>query len=154
MECVSHKREIENTYDSVSNLSFQEKKDSSFDENRINNFLDSILTFKELLSQKTEKINSIILRIEKITWYNDVDEEGLKTINDIIALARDWHYALVRHYVAMNTLRKKGIAKQEIKTFKLAVDDLKEIYTDLEFVFFQVPNMASFNEITKQLSIV
>lgn len=61
MECISHKKEIANTYKSVSNLSFQEKKDSSFNENRINDFLDSILEFKAILTHKTESINSIIL---------------------------------------------------------------------------------------------
>lgn len=155
MECISHKKEIANTYKSVSNLSFQEKKDSSFNENRINDFLDYILEFKALLTHKTESINSIILRIEKITWYNDIqDEESLKIINDIIALSKDWHSALIRHYISMNSLRKKNIAKQEIKSFKLAIDELKVIHSDLEFIFFQVPHMTSFNEITKGLSIV
>jgi cell division septum initiation protein DivIVA len=64
MECLSHKSEISNTFSSVRNFSFEEKKVSIYDEERINAFLDAILEFKNTFQRKTEKIVEINDRIE------------------------------------------------------------------------------------------
>jgi hypothetical protein len=75
-------------------------------------------------------------------------------LNDLISSAKDLRTTFIRQYVLLTTFRKKGIAKEEIKNFKSAVDDLKEICDDLESVFFFLPKMPDFNETTKQLSLV
>ena len=75
-------------------------------------------------------------------------------LNDIISLAKDLRSSLIRRYVSMNVLRQKGIAKKEIKEFKIAIDDLKETYEDWESIFFFLPKMPDFIETTKKLSLV
>jgi hypothetical protein len=112
------------------------------------------LEFKDSLGEKTNKIFSINDNIDKITWYNDLDDECLKLINDLISAIKDLRSTLIRQYVSMSFLRQKGIAKEEIKKFKIAVDELKEVYEDLESVFFFLPEMPDFNETTKLLSLV
>jgi archaellum component FlaC len=154
MECTSHKLEIEKTFTNVRVLSFNEKKSPLLDKERINSFLDAILDFKSLLKEKTDKLNHINERIEKLTWFNDLDDECLMIINDLISAAKDLQSTLIRQYVSMNFLRKKGIVKDEIKEFKNSIDELKEAYEDLESVFFFLPEFPDFIETTKQLSLV
>ena len=154
MECLSRKSEIENTFSSVRMFSFTEKKSPLLDEDKVNSFLDTILDFKNSLNEKSGKINHINERIEKLTWLNDLDEECLMLTNDLISSAKDLHSSLIRQYVSMNYIRKKGIAKDEIKDFKNSIDELKEAYEDLESVFFFLPKIPDFAETTKQLSLV
>ena len=120
----------------------------------MNSFLDAILDFKNRLSEKTEEIHEINQKLEKLTWLGDLDEECLMLLNDLISSAKDLHSSLVRQYVAMNSIRKKGIAKEEVSEFKNAIDELKETYSDLESVFFFLPEMPEFVETTKRLSLI
>lgn len=148
------KIEIESTFTSVRLKSFEEKQSPFLKEKVINDFLDTISDFKRILNEKSEFLFDINNRIEKITWFDDLDEECLMLINDLISTAKDLRTTLIRQYVLMGILRRKGIAKAEIKKFKNAVDELKETYEDLESVFFFLPKMPSFVETTKQLSLV
>jgi hypothetical protein len=154
MEALYYKDEIKSTFSEIRTVSFEEKKSSSMQEEQINAFLDAIIDLKSILNNKTQVIESINERIEKITWFTDLDEECLLLLNDLISSAKDLRTTLVRQYVLLTPFRKKGIAKEEIKNFKSAVDDLKEICDDLESVFFFLPKMPDFNETTKQLSLV
>lgn len=154
MECLSHKSEISNTFSSVRNFSFEEKKFSIYNEEKMNAFLDAILEFKNTFQMKTEKIIEINESIERVTWFNDLDEESLMLINDLISSIKDLHSTLIRQYVSLNLIRSKGIAKEEIKNFKNTIDDLKENYQDLESVYFFLPEIPDFKETTKLLSLV
>ena len=141
MECVSHKLEIEKTFSNVRAFSFNEKKSPFLDEERVNSFLDAILDFKNLLKEKTDKLYHVNMQIEKLTWFNDLDNDCLMLINDLISSAKDLQSTLIRQYVSMNFIRKKGLAKDNIKDFKNSIDELKEAYEDLApmFVIRKVP---------------
>ena len=154
MECLTHKSEIADTFSSVRSFSYAEKKSTLMDHEKPNAFLDSLLDFKHSLIDKTETIISFNNRIEKITWYNDLDEECLMLINDLISAIKDLHSSLIRQTISMNYLKQKGIVKEEIRDFKCTIDNLKENYQDLESVFFYLPKMPDFKETTKQLSLV
>lgn len=153
MERISHKSEISDTFSRVRDFSFQEKKDSLYDDEKVNSFLDAILNFKSTFEKKTKKINSLIEQIEKLTWFNDLDDECLMIINDLISSIKDLHSSFIRQYVSLNHIRSKGIAKKEISNFKDAIDDLKIVYQDLESVFFFLPEIPDFKETTKELSL-
>ena len=154
MECLSYKSEIVDTFSNVRSFSFQEKKASLLDEEKVNSFLDVILDFKNSLKEKTERIYNINEKIERITWFNEIDEESLMLLNDLISSAKDLRTSLIRQYISMNSFRTKGIAKEEIKDFKNSIDELKESYEDLESVFFFLPKMPDFVETTSKLSLV
>lgn len=154
MEYLSHKSEIVNTFSNVRSFSYQEKKTPLMDEERVNLLLDAILDFKSNLKAKTDKIYNVNEQIEKITWFNDLDEESLMLLNDLISSAKDLKTSLTRQYISMNSFRKKGIAKEEINDFKNSIDELKESYEDLESVFFFLPEMPDFVETTSKLSLV
>jgi hypothetical protein len=154
MDCVLHKPKITEAFNAVRNFSFEEKKEAIFDEAKINKLLDAILDFKKVFTTKTEKINDLVIKLEELTWCGDVDEECLMLINDLISSIKDLHSSLIRQYVSLNYIRSKNIAKEEIKNFKMAIDELKEISADLESVFFFLPEMPLFKNTTKQLSLV
>lgn len=155
MECTApHKFAISNTFNNIRNFSYKEKKSPILEVEKTNSFLDAINDFKEELKSKTIDIYEINSRIEKITWFNDLDEECMMILNDIISSAKDLRSTLIRQYISLSFLRKDGVAKQEIKDFKNAIDELKESYEDLESVFFFLPQMTEFKETTKKLSLL
>ena len=152
---IEHKKQISNTFTSVSDFSFSEKNDPLLEEKNMNKFLDAILDFKSMLSKKTKKLNKLNVNIEKLTWINDgLDKGCLKALNDLISSAKDLRSSLVRQYVNMDSIRSSGIAKDEIKDFKYSIDELREIYSDLESVYFFLPNIPEFKETTKELSLI
>lgn len=151
MDSLAYKSEIVDTFASVRSFSYHEKKSPLMDHERMNAFPDSLIDFKNSLMEKTETIDSLNDRIEKITWFNDLDEDCYMLINDLISAIKDLHSSLIRQYISINYLRQKGIVKEEIRNFKSTIDNLKENYQDLESVFFFLPEMADFKETTKQL---
>lgn len=155
METLAHRSEISDTFSNVRIFSFQEKKSPFLDEESTNVLLDAILDLKNSLREKTTKIYFVNERIEKLTWFDDLDEESLMLINDTISSAKDLNSSLIRQYISINNIfRKKGIAKEEIKDFKNSIDELKESYEDLESVFFFLPEMPEFVETSKRLSLI
>jgi hypothetical protein len=153
MQQVTFKSAISETFSSVRNFSFEEKK-SFLSEEKVNELLDAILEFNRIFNKKTTTINSINEKIEKLTWFNDLNNETLLSLNDLISSIKDVHSTLIKQYVSLNYIRSKGIAKEEIAKFKNALDDLKESYQDLESIFFFLPEMPDFKETTKQLSLI
>ena len=154
MACIAEKEVLQTTYTNVRNFSFQEKRSELLDEEKIDSFLDAINSFKSSLNTKTSKLNHLGEEFEKLTWFNNLDEECLLLINDLISSARDLKSSLTRQYFSMEFFRKKGIAEEEIKLFKMAIDDLQESYEDLESVFFFLPEFQDFDETTKKLSLI
>jgi hypothetical protein len=154
MDSLVHKPEISETFEKVRKLSFEEKKQAVYDEVKINRFLDKILEFKKTFEDKTNRINHVIERIERLTWYNEVDSDSLMQINDLISAIRDLHSSLQRQWASLNVIRSKGIAKVETKNFKAAMDDLKDVASDLESRFFFLPKFPNFQETTKELSLI
>lgn len=154
MYSTTYKPQIAETFQKVRMLSFEEKKEAVFDEKKINKLLDTILEFKKAFATKTAKIEEVVERIEKITWFNKLDKESLMLVNDLISLIRDLHSSLLRQYVSLNFIRSQGIAKVEIKNFKNAIDDLKDVANDLDSRFFFLPKNDEFQQITKELSLI
>jgi hypothetical protein len=151
---TAEKEFISKTYTNLRDFSFSEKRSDFLVEEKVNKLLDSILELKKRLVDKTERLHTINDGFQKLTWFNTIDEESLQRINDLVSAAKDLHSSFIRQYVAMNLLRKKNIAKVEIKAFKSAVDDLKESYEDLESVFFFLPKMPDFKDTNKVLSLI
>lgn len=150
------KEKIAGSFEEVRALSFQEKTsdDLKVDAAAIDGFLDAILALEAVLDGKIDRIERVVEDLEHYTWYDGLDEEDLMSLNDLISGARDLHGALIGQYIGLVSLRKKGIAKEELLNFKHALDDLKEVCADLESVFFHLPAMPEFVETSHALSLV
>lgn len=154
MDYLAYKPQIEKTFKKVREFSFKEKKEGLFDDAKINKFLDEILELKKVINTKTGKIESLVEKIEQITWFNKLDKESLMLINDLISSTRALHSSLLRQYISLNLFHTKGIAENEINHFKNALDDLKDVANDLDSRFFFLPNIPDFQETTKELSLI
>jgi hypothetical protein len=86
MEGLTYKPQILETFQQVRNFSFEEKRESVIDEIKMNKFLDRIIDFKQSLKIKTDKIEEIIENTEKITWFNNLDDDSLLIVNDLVSL--------------------------------------------------------------------
>lgn len=152
MECTAtHKNQIQETCSNIRFFSFEEKKESS--EEKMNSFLDAILDLKSHIRAKSEKLYNYTERLEKITWYDNLDDECLMLLNDIISLGRELSNSLNRQYAYYNKeFKQHGIAKDEIKELKASINDFKETCNDLEDIFFYLPQDTEFNKITQELS--
>jgi hypothetical protein len=83
-----------------------------------------------------------------------LQKAALKQRPFLIVYCRDYKSILLRHYALTKPIRAKKIARNELKDFKLSIDNLRESYEDLESVFFLLPAMPEFEETTKILSLV
>ena len=154
METLTYKPQIVETFQKVREFSFEEKREALFDDKKIDKLLDSILEFKKEYVLKINKIEELVEKIEKLTWINQLDKDSLMIINDLISSIRDLHSSLLRQYISLHFIRSKGVAKIEIKNFKDAIDDLKDVANDLDSRFFFLPNNDKFQEVTKELSLL
>jgi len=154
MEHQTIKETINQTFELVKDTSYSEKKSAVLTQKEIDNFLDNILFMQQILNARSDKIELINELLEKLTWLNNIEEDSLKQINNLIGSAKDLHSILLRQYINLNDLRKKGIAKKATKRFKSVIDNLKEIISDLDLVFFSLPQIPEFLEITKELSLL
>jgi hypothetical protein len=86
MEGLTYKPQIFEIFQQVRNFSFEEKREAVIDEIKMNKFLDRIIDFKQSLKTKTDKIEEIIENTEKITWFNNLDDDSLLIVNDLVSL--------------------------------------------------------------------
>ncbi len=151
---VSTTDQINETIDDVRDVSFREKRDGLNAEQQINKFLDHLLDLQKLLNEKSARIEGIIQHMESLTWLNNLSEKELQAINDLIASARDLYFVLIRQYITLDVVVGKDVTKSVMKRLKSAIDDLKEITSDLESVYFFLPRIPDFLETTKELSLI
>ena len=153
MSVTTLNQEIKNTSDVVREFGFRQKKELLSREEIIDQFLDSIPKLKKILSDRADTLEEVVDKIDHLTTLGKPSEPALIKINDLISLLRDWHSVLIRDYVSLNSTRKLKIAKEEIKLYKSAIDDLKEGYEDLESIYFFLPSMPEFEETTLAISM-
>lgn len=147
MSTTECKELLENTFDSVSTYTFEKRKvkeHTPTEDERNNAFLDSINLIKNGLIKETNEIDSLVNKVSQITWFNEVNDDCLKVINNILGSLKNLKGVLTRQYVGFDNLRSKGIAKTEIALFKEAIDSIKELHDDINFRFFIGPNDDEF----------
>lgn len=146
---------IQKTFDTLSHISLKEKKKALSENERNNEFLDKILDFKKVLNKRVNLLDNLIEQIETITWYNDFTDEDLIKISTIIDLAIILESLWKKEYAFINKeIKSKNIAKKEIIDFKNALDDFREINTDLSHIVFKLSKDSEFNNLTEMLLLI
>lgn len=131
--------------------SFQERKHNH--QKEIDQIMDYILDFKSMLNEKTNRINNLIISLEALTWHGKPTDDDLLGIHEIIVLGRDFCNSLTKYYVLVNNnFKSRKIATAQIKEYKEALDDLKEVINDLESTFFILPEISEFQKSTIRLN--
>ncbi|MEM6738215.1 MAG: hypothetical protein AAF620_19320 [Bacteroidota bacterium] len=133
-------------------FSFDVKRNTVSEQQRINQFLDAILQLKSNLADRIEKLSKLNDMLESLTWVEgEVGQEELLLINDLISACRDLHSALNRSYASCNSIR--GVARNEFKQLKNCIDDFKEVFEDVEAVYFYLPNNQNLQTIFEELKV-
>jgi hypothetical protein len=154
MEGVTPKETISSTVETVSDVSYAEKKDGFNSDAEINKFLDHILELRTIIDKKTAVVNNINDLLDKIFSLNDLNEECLKLLNVLIGVGRDFYFTLEKQYQNIKGLAEQNIAFDEINTFKETIDYLIEMIDDIECVFLILPKDEAFLDVTKKLSML
>lgn len=128
----------------LSNISFKEKKELS-EEDKVNEFLDVLSEVRNDITEKTSKLEDIIENFEKLSWFKGELDDSVKVkCNKVIASSRELSRILIRRYAFFKKNLPKGTFKKEIRDFKDAIDSFKEIVNVFETIFFELPNINSF----------
>lgn len=152
MECLAdNKTKIQETFKEVNELANQ-KNIKALKEEALNKFLDSISVFRDGLESKTQKISDINSKLEKLSWVDNLDEECLELVRGLIEKSNAVHKKLIRSYVGMSWVITKGIAKEAMRKYKVALDDLKEHNQDLADLYFNLPADIEFANRIEMLS--
>jgi malate synthase len=153
METTLAKDKITSLFSEASEVSFNERKNAINEEVLINKFLDTILDLKKDLTERNDKLSSLLNGTQELTWFTDeLNESDLRLLNDLLSVMGDLHYRLIRQYATINKiLSPKKIASEELKSFKIILDDLKESCTDLEMIFLNFRQDEEFKNLTDEL---
>jgi hypothetical protein len=154
MEGVTSKETINSTVETVSDVSYAEKRDRFTSDAEINKFLDHVLELRTIIDKKTAVVNNINDLLDNLFSLHNLNEECLKLLNVLIGIGRDFHFTLEKQYRNIKVLAEQNIAVNEISGFKETIDYLKEMIDDLESVFLILPEDKAFLEVTKQLSML
>lgn len=128
---------------SISTISEQE---------RINNFLDSINKLKASLDSRIEKLKKIEILYTQLTWVDVNNKQDEKLIQKIIIDSKKFHSKLLRNYVNLkNSLWQKNICRKEISDYKNILDDIEDSIFEIEQIFFSLRNDDEFNNLLKSI---
>lgn len=142
---------IFNVQSDVKDTEAKVEKHSVPTEEEINEVLDLIISFKNNLVESTTAIERITEDLEKISWYEINDSVVLQKMIEFLSNCKSLRKTLIKKYLSFAELRADGIARDEIRQYKNAVDVFTEVYTDLEFIFIKSPIDIEFCDITSQL---
>ena len=128
---------------SVSTISEQE---------RINNFLDSINKLKVSLNNRVEKLKQIDSLFAQLTWVDIKSKEDEELIKKIIIDSKKFHSKLLRNYVNLkNSLWQSNICREEITCYKNILDDIEDSVFEIEQIFFSLRTDEEFNNHLKSI---
>ena len=128
---------------SVSTISEQE---------RINNFLDSINKLKVSLNNRVEKLKQIDSLFAQLTWVDIKSKEDEELIKKIIIDSKKFHSKLLRNYVNLkNSLWQSNICREEITCYKNILYDIEDSVFEIEQIFFSLRTDEEFNNLLKSI---
>lgn len=134
-------------------VSVKEKKAKVSFEEHINKVLDSILAAKAFLQSNADGISNFLPKVEEVTWFPDVDEELLAGVKELIASLEGLNKVMVKNYVIYSRFfSKHNVNKSELKSYKAVADDVLEMATDLNSIFFILPLDQDFQALNQELN--
>ena len=139
MECITAKSKIQETFKEVTELANQ-KNIEAVREEAVNDFLDQISAFRTSIEDKTNMLTNVNSNLGKLSWFHNVDDECLELIKRLLDKTNSVHKKLIRSYVNMSWVISKGIATEAMRSYKIALDDLKEHNEDLKDLYFNLPD--------------
>ncbi|OJV21174.1 MAG: hypothetical protein BGO21_09855 [Dyadobacter sp. 50-39] len=126
---------------------FQALLDNPSDEN-----LDLINLSRANFVRSADKMKDIISKLQAITWkLTDPTADDLKSVSEIIFIGRQLYQSSASIIESYQPLWHKGVIIAEINEFRDTNDHLCEVLDDIESVYFKLPHLPGFNDITHKL---
>jgi hypothetical protein len=121
-------------------------------EKKVNQFLDYILSQKRFFRERANALNELLPEIEEFSWFSDLDEETLVSLEGILTLMNNLYVTMRGRYIKANVFfTRNKISAQELREYKAAADDLKELADDMRTRFFVTAKDDEFQAITNEL---
>lgn len=122
------------------------------EEEKINKFLDSILTVQNSIKSYSDKLCNLVDDFEDLTSYEiSGDMQTKDEIDSLLKMAESLHKDVIHsyiHYKGHPTVSK--VANTQIKEFKCVIDDFKDVIQDLRLIFFDTEYMERMKELTER----
>jgi ABC-type transporter Mla subunit MlaD len=150
---AKQKEKLDSIVGAFSAVSSKKEETNITFEKNINKLLDDILDAKEFLQSNADEIGALVPKLEEVTWFTDIDEELLPSIEELITSLERLSKAMVRNYVSYNRfLTNHKVAKKELSNYKSVADEIGEIASDLRAIFFTLPSDKEFQALNQELS--
>lgn len=126
--------------------------DKITEQERIDNFLDTINRIKSKLLVRIEKNKKLDSLFSQITWLNIESNEDEILLKKVIEKAKKYHNNSLKDYAYLNSmLTKKNICKKEISDYKVSLDDFEDTVIEVEQIFFSLRNDQEFNDLLNSI---
>lgn len=153
LDPVQQREKVSLAMGAINEVSIYAQNSQKEFEKTINKFLDHINDTKQLLTKRAVEVSAIVPKIAELTWLAQVDNEVLSDIKELVDGVLTLNKVMVTFWVMVNrNFDKHKIAKTELKHYKQAADDLKELASDLKDRFFALPEDKEFQELMQQLA--
>lgn len=151
MESIANS-DIRNTFDEVLKRSYElrslESESKSIDE-----FLDSINDFKDILERKIKEIELINHLLERLTWIEtEINKENLIKINGILEICKGVNLNFQDEAQKISRAELDKFCPEIITKFNSQVEILEESIHDVEMIFFNLRQDKKFKDFDDQLS--
>ena len=158
MNCLMDNRaeqkvKLDSIVGAFSAVSLKKEETSVTFEKHIKKILDDILDAKKFLQTNADEIGTLVPKLEEVTWFTDIDEELLPSVDELIITLERLAKAMVRNYASCSRFfAKHNVDKKELSAYKAVADEISEVASDLRAIFFTLPADEEFQALNQELS--
>ncbi|WP_138476995.1 hypothetical protein [Dyadobacter bucti] len=112
----------------------------------------AINELRDTLTKKTSGAKIVSTYLAKLTWVDITDEKVRETIAGLLDSSLAWYNLELEYIQTIQPIINNGLAANEYKVYKEAVEDLGEAISDLKSAVITLPNSKEFNDAMKELA--
>lgn len=107
---------------------------------------------QDILTRKTSSAKTVSAYLAELTWVDVTDEKVRETIAGLLDSSLVWYNLELEYIETIQPVVNNGLAGNEFKAYKEAIEDLREAISDLRSAAITLPNSQKFNDAMKELS--
>lgn len=117
------------------------------EEEKINEFLDSLLSLKHYLISQTKTLSTLDELFAQLTWHDIQNEEEEIFLKQIIEEGKAIAKKLVPHLEYAKQTFKEKIYQTELSNFDNALEDFEDTVFEVEEIFFVIRKDKKLNDL-------
>jgi hypothetical protein len=127
-------------------------KNAKDEKNLVSSLTLAINKLIDDLARKTSNAKTVSAYLSELTWVDIKDEKTRETITGLLDLSQVWYNLELDYIETIQPVIHSGIAANEFKAYKEAIEDLAEAISDLTSAVITLPASKEFNDAMKELS--